>query len=122
MRKADKTPQINGLQRGKIADGEYARLIALYREAAVDDIKLKLNDRLIRKIAELYATLESIKDLATVRFSRENPEISEETAAGKVRVKYMAQYTTSMLKLNKDLLGAGGGGDDDGLSDFEDEE
>ena len=35
-----------------------------------------------------------------------------------MRVKYMAQYTSAMQKLNKDLLG-GLNGDGDDLSDYE---
>ena len=37
----------------KIADGEYKRLIDLYKSAHVDEVKLKTNDSLIRKVAEL---------------------------------------------------------------------
>ena len=90
----------------KIADGEYKRLIDLYKSANVDEVKLKINDSLIRKVAELYAILESMKDLPTILFNPKNPNDQKETAAGKARVKYMAQYTASMQKLNKDLLGA----------------
>lgn len=102
----------------KIADGEYKRLIDLYKSANVDEVKLKINDSLIRKVAELYAILESMKDLPTILFNPKNPNDQKETAAGKARVKYMAQYTASMQKLNKDLLGALVV-DDDELEDFE---
>ncbi len=102
----------------KIADGEYKRLIDLYKSANVDEVKLKINDSLIRKVAELYAILESMKDLPTILFNPKNPNDQKETAAGKARVKYMAQYTASMQKLNKDLLGALVV-DDDELDDFE---
>jgi hypothetical protein len=104
-----------------LAAAEYKRLIDLYESAAVDATKLKINDKLIRKVAELYATLEGMKVLPTIVFDKKNLGRSEETPAGKARVKYMAQYSNSMYKLNKDLLSAGGGGDDDGLGDFEDE-
>ena len=104
----------------KIADGEYKRLIDLYKSANVDEVKLKINDSLIRKVAEIYAILESMKDLPTILFNPKNPNDQKETAAGKARVKYMAQYTASMQKLNKDLLGALVV-DDDELADFDGE-
>ena len=104
----------------KIADGEYKRLIDLYKSANVDEVKLKINDSLIRKVAELYAILESMKDLPTILFNPKNPNDQKETAAGKARVKYMAQYTASMQKLNKDLLRALVV-DDDELADFDGE-
>ena len=104
----------------KIADGEYKRLIDLYKSANVDEVKLKINDSLIRKVAELYAILESMKDLPTILFNPKNPNDQKETAADKARVKYMAQYTASMQKLNKDLLGALVV-DDDELADFDGE-
>lgn len=104
----------------KIADGEYKRLIDLYKSANVDEVKLKINDSLILKVAELYAILESMKDLPTILFNPKNPNDQKETAAGKARVKYMAQYTASMQKLNKDLLGALVV-DDDELADFDGE-
>ena len=104
----------------KIAEGEYKRLIDLYKSANVDEVKLKINDSLIRKVAELYAILESMKDLPTILFNPKNPNDQKETAAGKARVKYMAQYTASMQKLNKDLLGALVV-DDDELADFDGE-
>lgn len=89
----------------QIADGEYNRLMSLYKKANVDEIKLKINESLIRKVAELYAILESMKDLPTILFNPQNRNDQKETAAGKARVKYMAQYSASMQKLNKDLLG-----------------
>lgn len=104
----------------KIADGEYKRLVDLYKSANVDEVKLKINDSLIRKVAELYAILESMKDLPTILFNPKNPNDQKETAAGKARVKYMAQYTASIQKLNKDLLGALVV-DDDELADFDGE-
>lgn len=102
----------------QIAEGEYKRLIGLYKSANVDEVKLKIYDSLIRKVAELYAILESIKDLPTLIFNPRNLNEQHETAAGKARVKYMAQYTASMQKLNKDLMGALVV-DDDGLDEFE---
>lgn len=88
------------------ADSEYKRLIDIYKGANVDEVKLKINDQLIRKVAELYAILEDIKDLPSIIYNKNNPHEQRETAAGKARVKYMAQYSTCMHKLNKDLLGA----------------
>lgn len=102
----------------QIADGEYNRLVSLYKNAKVDEVKLKICDSLIRKVAELYAILESIKDLPTILFNPKNHNDQKETAAGKARVKYMAQYSASMQKLNKDLLGTIVV-DDDELDDFE---
>lgn len=115
-----KSPPKNSV-REAAADKEYKRLIELYTAAGVDEIKLEIDDSLIRKIAEIYGILEAIKDLPTVRFNPKNPETSEETAAGKSRVKYMAQYVASMTKLNKDLLGVLGDPDDDSLKEFEEE-
>lgn len=89
-----------------IADAEYKRLVDLYTKAGTDEIKLQICDNLIRKVAELYACLEVIKDLPTIIFDPRNRNKQIETAAGKSRVKYMAQYTASMQKLNKELLGA----------------
>lgn len=101
-----------------LADQEYKRLIGLYKSAHVDDIKLKIYDNLIRKVAELYAILESMKDLPTILFNPKNPADQKETAAGKARVKYMAQYTSAMQKLNKELMGALPEEDDD-LDEYE---
>lgn len=111
----------NKLQQPTIADLEYNRLITLYKDAGVDSGKLAINDKLIRKVAELYQILENIKDLPTIRFDPTNPGKSVETAAGKVRVKYMAQYTTSMMKLNKDMFSLLNSSDDDGDLDEYDE-
>lgn len=107
-----------GFNKAKIADAEYKRLIELYNNAKVDEFKLKICDKLIHKVAELYAILESIKNLPTILYDPKNSNNQKETAAGKARVKYMAQYTASMQKLNKDLLGALVV-DDDELNDFE---
>lgn len=101
-----------------IANAEYTRLVDLYKQAGVDEIKLKINDRLICKVAEMYACLESIKLLPTIIYDPRNPLVQTETAAGKMRVKYMAQYSASMQKLNKDLLGVIVV-DDDTLDDYE---
>lgn len=123
MAKTTKSKQKSPDGRKEFAAAEYARLIACYKAAGVDELKLEIDDRLIRKVAELFGILEAIKDMPTVRYNPATPEITEETAAGKVRVKYMAQYTASMLKLNKDLLGVvdpGDDGDGDGLNEFED--
>lgn len=103
----------------KIADEEYKRLVSLYESAGVDSIKLKVNDSLIRKVAEVFAILESIKDLPTILYDPRNPLVQKETAAGKARVKYMAQYVAAMQKLNKEMLGALNGDDDDGLDNYE---
>ncbi len=62
--------------------------------------------------------MEVIKDLPTILYDPANPTVQKETAAGKVRVKYMAQYASCMQKLNKELLGALDGDDGDGLEDY----
>ncbi len=100
------------------AKEEYQRLIGLYREAGADEIKLRINDSLIRKVAETFGILESIKALPTVCYDQRNRALQKETAAGKVRVKYMAQYSSAMQKLNRELLGAVND-DDAELDDYE---
>lgn len=105
--------------RQEYAETEYKRLVDLYKSANVDEVKLKVNDSLIRKVAETYAILESIKDLPTLYYDPKNPSIQRETAAGKTRIKYMAQYTSAMQKLNKEMLGALNGDDDTDLDDYE---
>lgn len=122
MKKTPKAKQNNADKRRAFADDEYNRLVSAYKAAGVDDIKLEINDSLLRKTAELYGVLEAIKDLPTVLFNPIKPDVTEETAAGKVRVKYMAQFTSSMTKLNKELLGVLGEADDDSMSDFEGDE
>ena len=102
----------------KAASGEYARLIALYKAAGVDEIKLAVNDRLICKVAEVFGVLEDIKHLPTILFDKRNPNRQIETAAGRMRVKLLAQYSSSMQRLNKELLGVIEPADDDGLSEF----
>lgn len=105
----------------EFADAEYRRLIDIYTSAGVDAVKLKVNDSLIRKVAELFAVLESIKDLPSILFDPRDPSTQRETAAGKMRVKYMAQYTASMQKLNKDMLGTLDGDDDGDFSEYDDD-
>ena len=53
-----------------IADAEYKRLIDLYTQAGADEIKIKVNDELIRKVAELFADLETIKTLPLLIFDK----------------------------------------------------
>ena len=89
-----------------IADAEYKRLIDLYTQAGADEIKIKVNDELIRKVAELFADLDPIQTSPHLIFDKRNPTKHQATAAGKMRVKYMAQYVAAMQKLNKDMLGA----------------
>ena len=62
--------------------------------------------------------LEAIKPLPTIVYNPRNPLIQTETAAGKMRVKYMAQYSAAMQRLNKELLGVIVV-DDDTLDDYE---
>ncbi len=103
----------------KIANAEYDRLVKLFSDAGVDKIKVEIYSELIRKVAEVFACLEMIKDLPSILYDKNNPYAQRETAAGKMRVKYMAQYTSAMQKLNKDLLGGLNGDDGDDLSDYE---
>ena len=102
-----------------LAEAEYARLIEKYTEGGADAIRLAVDDALIRKAAELWATLEAMKNLPTIIYDPRNPSVQRETAAGKARVKYMAQYASVMQKLNKGLLGAINGDDDNDLDDYE---
>lgn len=102
-----------------IANVEYDRLVKLFTDAGVDKIKVEIYSELIRKVAEVFACLEVIKDLPSILYDKNNPNVQRETAAGKMRVKYMAQYTSAMQKLNKDLLGGLNGDDGDDLSDYE---
>lgn len=102
-----------------IANAEYDRLVNLFTDAGVDKIKVEIYSELIRKVAEVFACLEVIKDLPSILYDKNNPNVQRETAAGKMRVKYMAQYTSAMQKLNKDLLGGLNGDDGDDLSDYE---
>ena len=104
--------------KSELADSEYERLVKLYTDAGADSTRLQVNDALIRKVAELWADLEMIKTLPLLIYDRRNPTVQKETAAGKARVKYMAQYATCMQKLNKDLLGAIVVDDDD-LGEYE---
>ena len=60
-------------------------------------------------MAEVFACLEVIKDLPSILYDKNNPAVQRETAAGKMRVKYIAQYTSAMLN----------GDDGDDLSDYE---
>lgn len=64
-----------------IADAEYKRLIDLYTQAGADEIKIKVNDELIRKVAELFADLETIKTLPLLIFDKRNPTIQKESAS-----------------------------------------
>jgi hypothetical protein len=102
-----------------IANAEYDRLVKLFTDAGVDNVKVEIYSELIRKVAEVFACLEVIKDLPSILYDKNNPAVQRETAAGKMRVKYMAQYTSAMQKLNKDLLGGLNGDDGDDLSDYE---
>lgn len=107
--------------KNEIANAEYARLVKEFTDAGVDEIKLRIYDKLIRKVAEVFACLEALKELPSIIYDPKNPSIQRETAAGKMRVKYMAQYTSAMQKLNKDLLGGLNGDDDGDLSAYDDD-
>ena len=57
--------------------------------------------------------------MPSILFNKNNPNEQKETAAGKMRVKYMAQYVAAMQKLNKDMLGALNNDDDTDLDKYE---
>ncbi|MFR2460256.1 MAG: hypothetical protein ACLTAN_00095 [Christensenellaceae bacterium] len=103
----------------ELANEEYTRLKEIYARGGVDEVKLDAYDRYIRKVAELYAQLEAIKDLPSVIVSKSDATRQIETAAGKMRVKYMAQYTSATQKLNRELLGGLSNDDDGDLDDYE---
>ena len=103
----------------ELANEEYTRLKEIYARGGVDAVKLDAYDRYIRKVAELYAQLEAIKDLPSVIVSKSDATRQIETAAGKIRVKYMAQYTSATQKLNRELLGGLSNDDDSDLDDYE---
>lgn len=103
----------------EIAETEYQRLIDLYTASGVDEMKLRVNDSFIHKVAEVFGILESIKELPTIVYDAKNPAVQRETAAGKARVRYMAQYVSAMQKLNREMLGALEGDDGDGLDEYE---
>ena len=102
------------LQQPSIAELEYNRLISLYKQSGVDE------DKLIYKVAELFEVLEKIKGLPTLVIDKTGN--TKETGAGKARVKYMAQYTNCMVKLNKDLLNTDSTDDENELAEFEDDD
>lgn len=110
-----------GSNKKAIADGEYKRLVGLYKAAGVDAIKLQIYDELIRAAADAFACLEAIKELPLIIYDPKNPLKQRETAAGRARVKYHAQYQTAMQKINKDLLGGLNGDDDGDLEKYDDD-
>lgn len=57
--------------------------------------------------------------MPTIVYNPQTPYIQRETAAGKTRVKYMAQYSSAMQKLNKEMLGTLAPDDESGLDDYE---
>ena len=103
------------------ANAEYKRLVAAYTDAGVAAVKLIIYDELIRKVAEVFGCLEAIKDLPSIIYDKNNPSAQRETAAGRMRVKYMAQYTSATQKLNKELLGGLNGDDGDELEEYDDD-
>ena len=51
-----------------IANAEYDRLVKLFTDAGVDKIKVEIYSELIRKVAEVFACLEVIKDLPSILY------------------------------------------------------
>ena len=102
----------------RYAKAEYQRLTALYREAGVEELRLSINDSLLHKVAELYGILEAMRGLPTICYDKKHRASQRETAVGRARVRYMAQYAAAMQRLNRELLGSLGG-EDEGLADYE---
>ena len=103
--------------RQRAAAAEYARLVELFGAAGVDELKLKIYDSLLAKVAELYGILCAMADLPTLKAAAGGGTL--ETGAGKARVKYMAQYANCMIKLERALMGVLSDQDDEALKDFE---
>lgn len=102
-----------------IEEKEEKRLIDSYRALGADEERLKLNGNLIREVAELFAELDAIRSLPSVAVNPKNPAQTKETAAGKLRVKLFASYSTGMMKLNKDMISNANEDDNEnGLEDF----
>ncbi len=109
------------LTKEQLAKNEYDRLINAFKSTNVPEIKLIINDKWIMKIAELYADLELIKNLKSIIWSSKNPDDMKETAASKARIKYMAQYSSAMQKINKVLLSDTPSDDEeDDMSEYDD--
>lgn len=102
-----------------VSEKEEKRLIDGYRTLGADEERLKLNGNLIREVAELFAELDAMRSLPSVAVNPKNPAQTKETAAGKLRVKLFAAYSTGMMKLNKDLISNAIEDDiENGLEDF----
>lgn len=102
-----------------VSEKEEKRLIDSYRALGADEERLKLNGNLIREVAELFAELNAIRSLPSVAVNPKNPAQTKETAAGKLRVKLFASYSTGMMKLNKDMISNANEDDNEnGLEDF----
>lgn len=56
-----------------IANAEYDRLVKLFTDAGVDKIKVEIYSELIRKVAEVFACLEVIKDLPSILYDKTIP-------------------------------------------------
>ena len=102
----------------RYAETEYRRLTTLYRQAGVEELRLSINDSLLRKVAELYGILEAMRGLPTICYDKKHRATQRETAVGRARVRYMAQYTAAMQRLNRELLGNATEEDED-LADYE---
>ena len=102
-----------------IAETEYNRLKALFKAANVDENLLAINDKFIHKTAEIYAQLETLKELPFIIYDLRTPSIQRETPAGRAYTRTMAQYTSCMQKLNK-ILTPQINEDEDELNDYDD--
>lgn len=110
------------MEKNSISKIEYERLIKAFKNAGATDILLEINDKWIRKTADLYADLESLKTFKNLVWKGKDTSSAKETAASKMKIKYMAQYNSAMLKLNKILISTFKTTDDedDELEEFDD--
>lgn len=92
------------MNKEKLAKAEYERLKKAFLEAGATDLILEINDSWIKKTAELYADLENLKSFQNLVWKSKDITTAKETAASKMKIKYMAQYNSAMLKLNKILV------------------
>ncbi len=111
------------MDKEKLAKDEYERLKKAFLEAGATDLILEINDSWIKKTAELYADLENLKSFQNLVWKNKDITTAKETAASKMKIKYMAQYNSAMLKLNKILVPTNSTSpeDDEDLEEYSDD-